>query len=255
MNMRRSRALEKLRSGRVVSSVKLNTMDPRVAEIAAMSGYDVLWYCNEHVATDWLQLENCVRAAKLHDADVIVRVERGTYSDYVRPLELDAAGIMVPHVKSAEEAREIVGMTRFYPLGMRPVDGGNQDGGYCSIPLKRYMEQANAQRFVAIQIEDIEPLEHLEEIAAVEGIDIIFFGPGDFSQALGTPGDLTNPRIEETRRHVAQVCARHGKFAATTGKIEDIERYVKMNYRFLNVGADVVGLAEYFSRIVAAFPK
>lgn len=255
MEMRNSRVLQKLRAGKVVSSVKLNTMDPRVAEIAAMSGYDVLWYCHEHVPTDWLQLENCVRAAKLHDADVVVRVERGSYSDYVRPLELDAAGIMVPHVMSAEEAREVVRMTRFYPVGKRPVDGGNPDGAYCAIPLGQYMQQANRERFVAVQVEDVEPLEELEAIAKVEGVDIIFFGPGDFSQALGTPGDFTNPRISETRKLVADVCRKHGKFAATTGGIEDIEPYVKMGYQFLNVGADVIGLSAYFSKIVDAFPR
>jgi 4-hydroxy-2-oxoheptanedioate aldolase len=254
MQMRKSRVLEKLRAGKIVSSVKLNTMDPRVAELAAMSGYDVLWYCHEHVPTDWLQLENCVRAAKIYNADVVVRVERGSYSDYVRPLELDAAGIMVPHVMSADEAREVVRMTRFYPDGMRPVDGGNQDGAYCAIPLNQYMQEANRERFVAVQVEDVEPLEELEEIAQVDGVDIIFFGPGDFSQALGAPGDFSHPKIQETRARVAEVCAKYGKFAATTGGIQDIKPYADLGYQFLNVGADVVGLAQYFSGIVSAFP-
>ncbi len=68
------------------------------------------------------------RAAKVFDVDAIVRVPRGSYSDMIRPLELDAAGIMVPHVMSAEDARQVVRWTRFAPVGLRPLDGGNADG-------------------------------------------------------------------------------------------------------------------------------
>jgi 4-hydroxy-2-oxoheptanedioate aldolase len=254
MEMRRSRVLNKLRNGKVVSSVKLNTLDPRVAEIAGMAGFDTVWHCNEHVPTDWYTLEHCVRAAKIFDMDVLVRVEKGSYSDYIRPLELDATGIMVPHLMSAAEAQYVARTTRFHPLGLRPVDGGNQDGAYCSIPLDEYMEQANRERFVAIQIEDEEPLDELEDIARVEGIDMIFFGPGDFSQSIGTPGDMSNPKIHDTRKRIAEVCRKYGKYAATTAGVDDIDTFVKMGYQFLNVGADVIGLSQYFNSIVKAFP-
>ena len=252
--MRNSRVLRRLRAGNIVKSIKINTMDPRVAEIAAIAGFDVLWYDHEHVPTDWTDLENCVRAAKIHDADVMVRVSRGSYSDYVRPLELDAAGIMVPHVMGVEDARDVVKMTRFHPLGKRPVDGGNQDAAYCVVPFGEYVQSANEQRFVIVQIEDVEPLDQLEAIVTTPGIDIVFFGPGDFSQALGAPGAFDDPRIDEARRAVADACRKHGRFAGTVCGVDQIDEYVAMGYQFLSAGADVVGLYQYFTSVIQAFP-
>jgi len=183
----------------------------------------------------------------------MVRVARGGYSDYVRPLELDAAGIMVPHIMCAEDAKKVVKMTRFHPLGRRPLDGGNADGAYCNIDVKDYVRDANSKRFVTVQIEDPEPLDELEKIASVDGIDMLFFGPGDFSHGIGAPGNWDDPRIAETRKRVAEAALNAGKFAGTTGGPDNIEEFEKEGYRFISLGADVLGLSQYFSDIVSKF--
>ncbi|MEI6875123.1 MAG: aldolase/citrate lyase family protein, partial [Spirochaetota bacterium] len=126
--MRGSRTLRKLRAGGVATCFKVNLSDPRSTEIAAMHGFDCVWTCMEHVGNDWSSIERQVLAAKTWDTDILCRVARGSYSDYVKPFELDAAGIMVPHVMSGEDAASVVRMTRFPPLGRRAVDGGNADG-------------------------------------------------------------------------------------------------------------------------------
>jgi len=251
MEMRKSRVLETLRAGKVAKSIKLNLHDPKIAEIAGMCGFDAIWMDMEHVPTDWQSIENGIRAAKIYDADLVVRVERGTYSDYVRPFESDASGIIVPHIMNAQEVRQIVRTTRFHPLGMRPVDGGNTDGAFCMIDFNEYLRQANANRFVCVQIEDVEPLDQLEEIASVEGIDMIFFGPGDFSQSLGCPGQWDHPKLVSTRKLIAEVCHKHGKYAATVGGPGNYKQLVDMGYTYINIGADVVGLSSYFSRLLS----
>jgi 4-hydroxy-2-oxoheptanedioate aldolase len=144
-------------------------------------------------------------------------VAKGPYSDYIQPLEADAAGIMVPHLMSLKEAKEIVHWTRFHPLGLRPVDGGNADGKYCMVDFDEYIETANKERFVVVQIEDPEPLDELEEITKVDGIDMLFFGTGDFSQGIGTPGKWDNLQIAEARKRIAQVCKANNKFSGTVG--------------------------------------
>jgi len=252
MNMRPSRVLRRLRAGEPVTCVKINTADPRVVEIASAYGFDCIWFDNEHVPTDWLLLENMVRAAKVHDADSLVRVSRGSYSDYIRPLEMDASGIMVPHLMSAEEARQVVRMTRFHPLGRRPVDGGNLDGFFCTIDPLEYMKQANQERFVCIQIEDPESLDELDEIAAVAGIDMLFFGPGDFSHGIGKPYQFDAPEVKEARVAVAAAAKRHGKFAGTTCTAESLPEMRKQGFQFLGVGADVIGLTRYFGDLAKA---
>jgi len=250
MQMRRSKVLEKLRAGEVVNCFKQNVEGSRATEIAAMTGFDCVWTDMEHTATDWETVEKQVLATKCHDTDILVRINRGGYSDYVKPLELDATGIMVPHCMGLADAQNIARMTRFHPIGLRAIDGGNADGGYCLIDFNEYLVQANRERFVIIQIEDPEPLDELEEIAQVEGIDMIFFGPGDFSQSIGAPGQFNHPLLLETRRRVAEVCRKHGKFAGTPGSLANMEELIDMGYQFLNIGADVVGLGQYCNGLV-----
>jgi len=251
--MRPSRVLRKLRAGEVANCMKLNLADPRVVEIAAMSDFDCVWLDMEHVPNTLAAMENQIRAAKMFDVDTLVRVQRGSYSDLIHPLEADAAGIMVPHLMSLEQAREIAWRTRFHPVGRRPIDGGNADGAYCKIALDDYVRQANEQRFVIVQIEDPEPLDELDEIAQVEGIDMIFFGPGDFSQGIGAPGQWDDPRIADTRKRVADVALKHGKFAGTVGSPANARELVDMGYKFISIGADVVALSQYFDNMATAF--
>lgn len=251
--MRPSRVLAKLRAGQIVYCYKLNLDSARAAEIAAMVGFDCLWTCMEHVPNDFDLIERQIWAAKGYDTDVLVRIARGSYSDYVRPLELDAAGIMVPHVMSAEDARRVVSMTRFHPVGRRPLDGGNADGKYCGLEVREYIRQANDQRFLVVQIEDPEPLEELDAIAGIRGIDVLFFGPGDFSHAIGMPGEMEHPRVLDARRRVAEAARRHGKYAATVGSPENLPELVDLGYRFINVGSDVIALGKDCRTLIQSF--
>ena len=107
MHVRKSNVLKKLRNGEIVISVKINLADPRVVEIAALCGYDCVWLGMEHIPNDWHTIENQIRAAKIHNVDTVVRVARGSYSDYIKPLEADASGIMVPHVMGLDDAKQI----------------------------------------------------------------------------------------------------------------------------------------------------
>ena len=251
MQMRPSRVLRKLRAGEVALSFKVNLADARATEIAAQAGFDCIWTCMEHTASDWSVIEQQIWAAKAYDVDIMVRVARGGYSDYIRPLELDAAGIMVPHIMSLADAQNVVRMTRFHPLGRRPVDGGNADGAYTMVDFGDYIQQANQQRFIVVQIEDPEPLDELDEIAAVEGIDMLLLGPGDLSHSLGVPGQWDDPRIVAARERVAQVAKEHGKFAGAVGSLESIQELIDMGYQFINVGADVLALTHYAHDLVA----
>jgi len=253
--MRESRVLKGLRAGRPALNFKINFADARVCDLAAMMGFDCLWLDMEHVANTWSVIEEQIRASKIHDVDSMVRVARGSYSDYVRPLELDATGIMVPHILSLADARDVVRMTRFHPVGRRPVDGGNADGGYANIDFVEYIRQANESRFVVLQIEDPEPLDELEAIAALDGYDVLFFGPGDFSHGIGAPGNFSHPKVIDARKRVAEAALRHGKFAGTTTPIDGVGEMLALGYRFLSVGADVLGLSQYCRALVENWEK
>jgi 4-hydroxy-2-oxoheptanedioate aldolase len=250
--MRPSRVLQKLRNGETAICTKLNLADSRIAEIASLAGFDCIWTDMEHVPNDLSVVERIVLATKAHGVDSLIRVPRGSYSDLIRPLEMDATAIMVPHVMSFEDAKRIVRHTKFHPVGLRPLDGGNADGDFGNLDFQQYLRLANSERFVILQIEDPEPLEDLEAIASLEGVDMLFFGPGDFSQAIGAPGRMDHPLIRETRERIARVCAEHGKLAGTVGDPASLPELTAMGYRFVSIGADVVGLSNYYKQLLGA---
>lgn len=252
MHLRKSKVIRKIKEGNTAFSLKLNICDPRVAEIAAMSGIDCLWIDMEHVPTDYVELENIIRAAKIYDCDVLTRVAKGSYNDFIRPLEADSTGIMVPHLMSYEEAKKIVYFTKFHPVGRRPIDGGNADGSYCMVDTADYISEANSERFTVVQIEDPEPMAELEEICALPGIDMIFFGPADFSQGIGDPTHVFNDKTLEARRLVAKTARKYGKMAGTVGGIGNYKALIEEGFNFINLGADVVGLGQYFGNITKA---
>jgi 4-hydroxy-2-oxoheptanedioate aldolase len=244
--LRTSRIKRLLKDNKFPLLIKSNLTDPRVTELAGVCGFDAMWLCNEHVPTDWMTLENTIRAARIHDMDTLVRVSKGGYSDYVRPLEAGATGIIVPHVESAEEAAKIVSWTRFYPIGKRPLDGGCTDGYYCAVPQDEYLANSNTEKIVVLQIESPEALEQVEKIAAVPGFDGLLFGPGDFSHRIGKAGQLTDPVVTAARQRVAKAARENGKFAVTSGIFVPFEQLVSEGVNVFNVGSDVGGLREYF---------
>ncbi|MBL7699893.1 MAG: aldolase [Chitinophagaceae bacterium] len=242
-----------MRAGEVVSCLKINLADGQVAEIASMSGVDCLWTDREHLAQDWSVLNAQVWASKIYDVDMMVRVPRGSYSDYIKPLEMDATGIMVPHIMSVEDAKQVIHTTRFHPLGLRPIDGGSADGAYTQRDFAEYLREANEQRFIVLQIEDVEPLKELDAIASLPGFDVLFFGPGDFSQSIGAPGNWNHPELIEARKLVAKAAMKHGKFAATSAPIDSLDELIDIGYTFINVGADVAGLVKYCNGLFQKF--
>lgn len=253
MKLRPSRILRELRAGQCSTVIKLNLGDPRIIELAGLAGASAVWLCNEHVPNDWSNLEHQIRAAKLHDLDTIVRVSKGSYSDYVKPFECDATGIMVPHVTSSEEARLIVDMVRCRPLGSKALDGGNMDGLFCQVPLAEYVNHCNTEKLVILQIEAPEALEHVEEIAAVPGYDALLFGAGDFSHRAGLLGQVTHPDIVAARQRVAAAALKHGKHVAVASLFGQGRQVLEEGARIITLGADVIELGNALRRMVNDF--
>jgi 4-hydroxy-2-oxoheptanedioate aldolase len=252
-SMRPSRVLRVIRNGGVASSLKVISSDPRIVETMAASGVDAIWVCTEHTPANYENIENQVRAAKVFDVDLIVRCPRGSYTDHIRGLEADAAAVMVPHVMGLADARDVVRMTKFPPLGRRACDGGNVDGLYTRVEFTEYLAQANAERFIIFQIEDPEALDELEAIAECPGVDMLFFGPCDYSAAIGMPGQIWDPQIMEIGERIAALARKAGKMAGTIAVPEKCRTLSSMGYNFLNIGGDVRALAAYSDQRIDHF--
>ena len=132
-----------------------------------------------------------------------------------RMLEAGAHGIMYPRCESAEEAREVVRWSKFAPLGERGFDGGSADNNFGAYPADDYTERANQENWLLIQIESPAALPHVREIAEVEGVDGIFFGPGDFSLLSGKPGQIKHDDVLQAAKQIADDTLAAGKIFGT----------------------------------------
>ena len=254
--MRPSRILRDVASRGIATCIKVNLGDPRVVELAGMIGFSSVWICREHGPTDWGTVEHMVRAAKIHDLDVIVRVTKGPYSDYIKPFECDAAAIMVPHVTSAEEARQIVERCRFRPLGNRAIDGGNMDGAFCRLPVEEYIAASNREKLIILQIESPEAVEGIDEIAAVEGYDFLLFGPADYAHRINKPGKIHDPEVLQARCRVEEAAKRHGKKLFAVGAPPVTPRELQdRGYSVINLGSDITLLSRTWQELLGNFEK
>ena len=251
---RGSRVKRTIDQGKVATSLKCNTSDTKVAEIFALAQPDAIWLDMEHGSLDYAQAEGQINAAKIYDVDSFLRVNRGGYSNYIRGLELDCAGLIIPQIKNLTDAKEVEEFTKFPPIGKRGLDGGNNDGKYTKINMSEYLKQANKERLVFYQIETHEVLNDIEKIAEMDGVDGLFFGPGDYSLSLGVPGQMDHPDVVSARKLVADLARKNKKIAGTQGGSTPKE-YIDMGYNFLNIGADVIALADYAENLVNEFAK
>ncbi|HWP40991.1 MAG TPA: aldolase/citrate lyase family protein, partial [Tepidisphaeraceae bacterium] len=186
--MRKSRIVGKLARNEPVLCTLLHLIDPSVYEMASLMGFDGIWMDMEHHGYSVETAANLMRAARVGTADILVRPAKGEFMRMGRMLEMGAQGVMYPRCDNAEEAREVIRWAKFAPLGKRGFDGGNPDALYCSMDIAEYVRLANQQTFIVIQLEEQSAIDQAERIAAVEGVDAIFFGPGDFTVLSGIAG-------------------------------------------------------------------
>ena len=239
--MKRSIVCEKIRNNEVIMCLKQNFMNPNLTELIGYSGVDCIWLCNEHQAIDRSLLENMTRTAKITGTDIMIRTSfAGNHTDLIQPLEFGAQGLMIPHIRSVEQVRTIVRECKYHPMGMRGMDGVNQDADQGMCPMDEYIKFANENTFIMIQIEDPDALAQVDEIASIPGVDIVFLGPCDYSQSIGRPGDIRHPEVWDAIMRTAEACAKYGKYCGTPGlgDTEYVKKLINNNVKFIAGIAD-----------------
>ena len=244
--MRPSRIKAKLNRGEPALVTSLQAIDPSYFELASLMGFDGIWLDLEHHACSLETAAGLMRAARVGVADMMLRPAKGEFMRLGRMLECGAQGIMYPRCSTADEARELVAAAKFAPLGRRGLDSGNADAPYCSLPLDRYVREANEQTFLVVQLEDRDAIANAREIAEVEGVDVLFFGPGDFSVLSGIPGQMSDhPLVDEAIAAIAAAASAAGKqWGMPVGSPDRAKELLDMGSRFLAYGADLLWIKQ-----------
>ena len=252
--MRPSRVRQKWSANQPAMCVAIALIDPAVAELMSLLGFDCLWLDLEHHPRSLETGSNLMRAARVGGADIIARPAKGELMRMSRMLEAGATGIMYPRCDHEDEAAEVVKYCKFAPMGARGMDGGGPDMPYCSMSLPDYIAAANRETFIFVQIEDPKALERVEKIAAVPGVDGIFFGPGDFSVLAGIPEQFNHPMIVKAQERIAAATKAAGKRWGMPGlDLDHVAKIRAMGASFIAWGTDIVILKEGLELIQKQF--
>lgn len=244
MNWIRQRVL----AGETLIGAWISTGSDVVTEIVGQAAFDWLLLDGEHGPGDYETLRHQLQAMAGSKAAPIVRVVCNEPAHFKRSLDLGAAGVMVPWINSVADARSAVAAMRYPPLGIRGVSGSVRAVGYGST-FADYFARANDELVTIVQIETADSLECVDEIAAVDGVDVLFIGPSDLSLALGIPRQLDHPQFEAACRRVVEACTKHGKQAGILLKDRRrVQKAVADGFRFVAIGLDtsflVAGIEE-----------
>jgi len=170
----------------------------------------------------------------------IVRICAGALDQGTRALDNGAAGVIVPHVDTVDQAKRIAAAFRYPPLGSRSWGGPSALYGYQAPGAAEAQAAINPEILVVAMIESPEGLANAEGIAAVEGIDGLLIGTSDLTAEMGISGQILHPRVEEAYRSVAAACRRSGKFLGMGGvyELEPMKHYAGLGAQFILTGSD-----------------
>jgi 4-hydroxy-2-oxoheptanedioate aldolase len=252
--MRPSKIKAKLKRNEPVLLTTLHLTDPSLFELASLMGFDGIWMDLEHHGYSVETAMTLMRAARVGSTDIMVRPAKGEFMRLGRLLEAGAQGIMYPRCDNAAEAREVVTWAKFAPLGKRGYDSANPDNPYCMMPMAQYIQAANEQTFLVIQLEDDAAVADAEGIAAVDGVDVLFFGPGDFSVLGGIPGQFDHPRVQQAMRTIADAARKAGKhWGMPCWLPEQPRQLLDMGACFLCHGSDIIAVKNNLEEIQRRF--
>ena len=216
---------EKIRDREPVFGTMISEMAcPNLARIFKAAGFAYMIVDCEHGYFDYSQLAAMVSVANGAGIGAVVRIPTIDRGVITKVLDMGADGLLVPMVNTADEARQIVSYAKYPPLGHRGASTQRAHTNYDPPKLEEYFEIANARTIILAQIETRQALDHVGEIAAVEGIDAVVIGPNDLSIDLGVPGDLGAPAMKEAQRIVAEAAARAGKASGMITSRTDVIR-------------------------------
>lgn len=211
---------------------------PLTVEIAGLAGFDFILIDHEHGPGGEDTLLHQLQAAAATPAFPIVRVAANDTPRFKRVLDAGACGVMVPYVGSADEARIAVAAMRYPPRGIRGVAKFHRGSAF-GADFEAYYLHAHERLLCVVQIETPQGLEHVDQIAGVDGVDVVFVGPTDLSYNMGIRDELSHPRFRDALERVSAAASRHGKAAGILVHDPALVRTCRdLGYTFVALGSD-----------------
>jgi len=233
----------KLASGATTFGIWITLRDPGVTELVATLGIDWVVIDLEHGSLSHRDLVAHARAAKGTGVAVLTRVPSLAIDHLKRALDLGVDGVIVPYVKSAAEVEEAFRICRYPPRGERGI--GGERAVHWGLRMQDYLQAADSETLVIPLIETRAASADFEAIAAVQGLETIFFGPADFSASWGHTGQWEGPGVAEDILRIKAIAARRGITSGVIGlNPGDQKRRIDQGFGMVGLGADMVFIAQ-----------
>jgi 2-keto-3-deoxy-L-rhamnonate aldolase RhmA len=243
---------DRILAGETLFGLFLDLGSPISAELAARAGYDWLVIDLEHGAATEADLLLLLHSVEAGGAAALVRPQSGERLRIGRALDMGARGIVVPRLNSAAEACEAVTFLRYPPQGGRGVALRSRGADLGAFTHDRVGE-INERIVGLVQIESVGALADADEIAAIDGVDVLFVGPADLSHSLGVPGRFDEPLYRDALRTVLTACEAHGKAAGILlYDTAAVPAYLDLGFRFMGIGSDGAFVADSAARALSA---
>lgn len=229
---------ERLRAGErlLAASVSLSVDN---AELLGNCGFDWLFIDPETLPITREQVQHMIRASTCTGVDAVVRLNSDRPEEIRQTLDMGAAGVIVPLVKTAEQTQAIVAAAKYPPAGERGLAGGRAQGYGYGASLQAYVADANQKTAIIVMVEEAEGLGNVESIAAVEGLDGIFVGPGDLSMSLGCLGEHLHDSMRAAYRRIGAAARANGIGVGIFPSSQEMyELCFGEGYRFFLAGLD-----------------
>ncbi len=232
----------KLEAGEIVVGTMVEGLRPTgvLAQLAARAGFDFLMLTMEHSAYSLQDVHDLCQMARAEGIVPLVRVPDLSYQWVAQTLDLGALGVMAPRIQDRRQAAQLVSYVRYPPHGVRGYGGRARTAyGTGASSLREMMASLDRETLVIAQIEDQSAVAEIDEIAALDGIDVCVVGPMDYSIACGTPGDVRSQAVQTGIERIIAACARHGRAAgAHFADPNDLKTWVGQGMRFLMCSND-----------------
>lgn len=243
----------RLQSGEAQIGLWLGLADPYCAELAANAGFDWLLIDGEHAPNDLRGMLGQLQAVAPYPSHPVIRPVIGDTALIKQVLDIGVQTLLVPMVESAEQARELVRAIHYPPSGVRGVGSAlARASRWNSIP--GYLDKADEQMCLLVQIENQEGLANLDAIAAVEGVDGVFIGPADLSASMGFRGNPGHPDVQAAIEDAIARIQKAGKAAGILSADQKLaRRYIELGAAFVAVGVDTTVLMRGLQTLAATF--
>jgi len=231
--------LNKLNAGSPVLGTWATIPSVVTADILASSGLDFIIIDREHGPITFETAQAMSIACESRKVSAVMRVGDVDKAFIQNALDIGVHGVQVPNIINRDEAEKVVYFSKYPPIGDRGFSPFTRAGGYSMENSRLLVEKANSNTLVILNVEGVEAIQNIDQILALDGVDVIFVGLFDLSKALGIPGDVGNPRLLEFLSRIIQRANYHGKFVGTIATTpENLEYFVKIGVMYLVYSVD-----------------